>query len=307
MKLLFNHTNEGQAELKATLGFLDADITYANLQPDIKLNTPYLIDLISQEVYDKIVTFYEGNTEDETTDLALEYCRLYIASMAYLDYAPNNDLSHSNSGRSFRNEDNEKIPWQWQIDSDNAALAERAYKALDRLFALLDTANWTEWTSSEAYKTANRLFIKNAISFDKTFNINRSAQLYYRLVPFMDDIETEYINPILTEATATTLKTAETPTAEQKKLLTLTRKAIAYFSLAKAMESFPVQMFPKTLRYAYTEQNKLEEKDKVIIAMESEAKKYLLKLENEYGQQTETFTELKTTNGLEEGKKYVNL
>lgn len=307
MKLLFNHTNEGQAEIKATLGFLDANFTYANLEPDIKLNTPYLIDLISQSVYDKIATHYEDGAEDENLDLALQYCRLYILSMAYLDFAPNNDMNHSNSGRSFQNEDKQKLPWQWQIDSDNAAIAERAYKALDRLFALLDETAWTEWTNSEAYKTANKLFIKDAITFDKTFSINRSAQLYYRLVPFMDDIEIEYINPILTDTNADTLRQVSSPTAEQKQLLMLIKKAIAYFSLSKAMQSFPVQMFPKTLRYAYTEQHKLEEKDKTIMALENEGKKYLLKLENEYQRQNETFETLKTTNGLEEGKKYVNL
>ncbi|MFC0605892.1 DUF6712 family protein [Winogradskyella pulchriflava] len=311
MKLLFNYNDQGQTELKTTLGFLNADFNYDNLQPDIKLNTPYLIDLISQEVYDKMVNYYQPEsgtpTPNEDLDLAIEYSRLYIASMAYLDYAPNNDMSHSNSGRSFRNEENEKIPWQWQIDSDNAAIAERAYKALDRLFALLDQTEWTEWTNSEAYKAANKLFIKDAITFDKSFSINRSAQLFYRLVPFMEDIETEYINPIITDDLADTLRAVEEPDADQKKLLTLIKSAIAYFSLSKALQSFPVQMFPQTLRYAYTEQNKLEEKDKTVMVMEAEGKKYVLKLENEYGRQTETFTTLKTTNGLTEGKKYVNL
>jgi hypothetical protein len=258
-------------------------------------------------VYNRIATHYQDESEDETTDEALIYARLYIASTAYLDYAPNNDLSHSNSGRSFRNEDKEKIPWQWQIDGDNAAIAERAYKALDRLFALLDKAAWSEWTNSDAYKSANRLFIKDTIAFDKTFNINRSAQLYYRLVPFMLDLEIEHINPILTDSTITTLKAVDNPSDNEKKLITLTKKAIAYLSLSKALESFPVQMFPQTLRYSYTEKNKLEEKDKVIMFMDQEAKKYLIKLENEYGRQTETFTELKTTNGLQEGKNYVNL
>ncbi|WP_422105588.1 DUF6712 family protein [Winogradskyella sp.] len=310
MKLLFNRNNDGQVVLKQTLGFLSGDFNYSNLEPDIKLNTPYLIDLIGQNVYNKIVAFYSGSVADDennTHQTALEYSRLYIASMAYLDYAPNNDMSHSNSGRSFRNEENEKIPWQWQVDSDNAATAERAYKALDRLFVLLDASGWTEWTQSEAYTTANQLFIQDSLTFDKSFSINKSAQLYYRVVPFMEDLELEYINPIITEDVATTLKSASEPTAEQKKLLSLIRSSIAYFSLAKALRSFPMMMFPKELRFAYKDQTKLEEKDKAIMGMEKEAKKYLLKLEHEYGRQTQTFTELNTMNGLEEGKKYVNL
>lgn len=312
MDLLFNKDNAGKEELKATLGFLDADFTYKNIEPDIKLNTPFLIDLTGQEVYDKMTTYYKATnpTQDANLDAAIEYARLYIASMAYLDYAPNNDLSHKNSGRSFRSEDSEKIPWDWQIAKDNKAIAERGYKALDRLFALLEETQWTEWTESDAYTTANKLFIKNSLEFDKAFSINKSAQLYYRLVPFMEDIETDDIIPIISETLAQQLKTADTPTADQKKLISLSRKALAYISLSKGLQSFPIVMFPKALHYPTsktTDNTKLEERDKLIHFMNAEGEKYLKKLENEYGSQNETFTTLKTTNGLEEGKKYVNL
>jgi len=41
--------------------------------------------------------------------------------------------------------------------------------------------------------------------------------------------------------------------------------------------------------------------------LNAEGEKYLKKLEYEFSQQNLTFEEIKTTNGLEEGKKYVNL
>ncbi|TXE18628.1 hypothetical protein ES692_06175 [Psychroserpens burtonensis] len=309
MKLLFNHNNNGQAELKKILGFLDGDFNYTNIEPDIELNTPYLIDLISIEVYDKIQALYESPTQEENLNevSAVKYCQLYVASMAYLDYAPNNDLSHKNSGRSHRSEENEKQPWEWQIANSNSATKKRAYKALDHLFILLDELAWAEWTSSDAYKKAHDLFIKNTKQFDDVFPINKSGQLYYRLVTFMDDFETDFIIPVVTPTVATALKLTETPSNEQKALLSLIKKAIAYMSLAKAMNSFPVEMFAEGMIYNENTRMKSQARAEVMQYLNDEANNYIKKLENLYAQQNETFTLLETKNGLTEGKKYVNL
>lgn len=307
MKLLFNNNNEGQSEIKATLGFLDGNFTYANIEPDIKLNTPFLIDLISQAVYDKLEAQYSGAGTDETIAQAITYCQIYILSMAYLDFASNNDLSHTNSGRSFRNEENEKLPWEWQLLKDEASMARRAYKALDLLFILLDGSSWAEWTSSEAYKKANALFIKNTNAFDDAFPINKSGQLYYRLVPFMADFEDNDIIPIITQPKADELKAAATPNANQKKLLVLIQKALAYLALGKALKAFPVEMIPSGIIYNENTRMKSEARAEVMQFFNNEGKNYLTRLEHEYQSQNATFETLKTTNGLEEGKKYVNL
>ncbi|MFI1770991.1 DUF6712 family protein [Thalassobellus citreus] len=309
MDLLFNKNNSGQAEIKKILGFLDGGFTYANLEPDIELNTPDLINLISQEVYDKLQEYYaDANpTEDKDIAQAIKYCQLYIASMAYLDYAPNNALTHSNSGRNVSKTDSETMAWDWQIAQDNAATKKRAYKALDLLFVMLEAKAWPEWTGSEAYKKANALFLKNTNLFDAAFPINKSGQLYQRLVPFMADFENDHVTAILTLDSVTTLKAVSEPNETQTVLLNLIHKAIAYLSLGKAMKAFPVEMFPEGLLYNENTRMKSLARAEVMQFLNDEGAKYLTKLEHEYSKQTETFEELPTTNGLEEGKKYVNL
>lgn len=307
MKLVFNHNNNGQTEIKNILGFLDGNFTFNNLQTDIELNTPYLIDLISEPVYNKIQTHYTEQDTDTTLNTALKYVQIYILSMAYLDYCGNNDLTHSNSGRSFRNEDNEKLPWQWQLDKDEANIAKRAYKALDLLFILLEKAEWSEWLDTDAYKKANLLFLKNTNTFDDAFPINKSGQLYYRLVPFMQDFEVNDIQPIITPNGVADLKATDTPNENQKTLLNLIYKAVAYLSLGKALKAFPVEMFPKGLIYRENEVDTSMARAEVMQFLNTEGKNYLVKLEHEYQKQNQTFEILKTTNGLEEGKKYVNL
>lgn len=313
MKLLFNKGNAGKTELKAILGFLDGDFNYTNIEPDIKMNTPYLVDLVGQAVYDKIEAYYDNNTSVTDADEvikhkeALSYMQIYIASMAYLDYSPNNDLVHTNAGRTFRSEENEKIPWEWQINADNAAMKKRAYKALDLLFLMLDSSGWVEWTNSNAAKKAASLFIKNTKQFDAVFPINKSGQLYYRLVPFMDDFETYNVEPILNVDKITELKNVATPDEAQKVLINLIQKALAYLSLGRAYKVFPVEMFPDGLVYNENTRMKSESRAEVMQFLNTEGEKYLQKLEYEYSRQNETFTERNTMPGLEAGTKYVNL
>ncbi|WP_052503497.1 DUF6712 family protein [Lacinutrix sp. Hel_I_90] len=312
MKLLFNNENKGQAELKEILGFLDADFTYSKLESDITINTPYLIDLISEAVYNKIHVFYLDRTTQTGEALinyntALKYVQIYIASMAYLDFAPNNDLSHSNTGRKNSTEDSEKLAWEWQINMDASNTKKRAYKSLDLLFILLDKLEWPEWTASDAYKTANKLFIKNTNQFDKVFPINKSGQLYYRLVPFMEDFENDDINAIISETESIALKAAAAPNETQKKLLIIIRKAIGYLTLAKAFKTFPVEMFAEGMLFNENTRMKSQARAEVMLFLEEEGKKHLKKLEYEYNQQNQTFETINTTSGLEADKKYVNL
>ena len=313
MKLLFNKGNAGKTELKAILGFLDGDFNYTNIEPDIKMNTPYLVDLVGQAVYDKITGYYEDNAfVEEAPEVAkhkeaLSYMQIYIASMAYLDYSPNNDLVHTNAGRTFRSEENEKIPWEWQINADNSAIKKRAYKALDLLFLMLDSSGWEEWTTSDAYKKASSLFLKNTKQFDTVFPINKSGQLYYRLVPFMDDFETYQVQPVLNVDKITELKTVADPDASQKVLINLIQKALAYLSLGRAYKLFPVEMFPAGLVYNEDGAKRSESRAEVMQFLNTEGEKYLQKLEYEYARQNETFTERNTMPGLEADTKYVNL
>lgn len=312
MEILFNKDDNGQKELKETLGFLDGDYTFANLLPDIKLNTPRLIELVGQSVYNKINSYYKGDTTPNGADLvnhknALTYMQLYVASMAYLDFAPNSDLTHGNSGRTVSKEEHSSLPWDWQIDKDNSATAKRAFKALDLLFVLLDQSEWTEWTDSEAYKAANGLFLKSTKIFDAAFPINKSGQLYYRLLSFMDDFETDEITAILKADKVQSLKDADEPDEDEKILLKHIHKAIAYLTMAKAYKVFPVEMFPSGLLYNENTRMKSQARAEVMQYLESEGNKYLKKLEVDFAKQNETFEEINPMPGLESGKKYVNL
>lgn len=282
MNLLFNKDNQGQKELKELLGFLDANFTYNNLKSDLELNTPDLLQFIGQSTYDKLYTYYidDDATPDTLLDRAIRYTQLYIASMAYLDFAPNHDLTHGNDGRNARSENNEKTPWDWQIERDNAALYKRAYKALDQLMVVLDGSEWTEWISSEAYKKANRLLLNTTQEFDDVLPINKSGQLFYRMVSFMEDIEEQEICSVIGREAFLRLRAGDDLTEDDKDLLKRAQKVTAHFALARAYKSLPIEMFGTRLTSRHQDKERLALIDRKVAHFNALGEKYLALLEN---------------------------
>lgn len=259
MKLLFQTTGTaGNTELKDLLGFIDSDLKFKNLIPDIITATNDVIDLVGLEVYNKAVASYnEGTISDE--DKPFIYAIRYpIAVNAYRLYCVSNDLAHTNNGRKMRLDENEKQAFEWLLDRDNAALEKRYYRALDDLIKYLDrskvedeltTTLYTIWTNSDAFKATHNLFIRTVADFDKHFTIN-SRLLLIKLAPALSDCEQYEIRPRVGTEKITALKQAlkENTTitdATDLELIRLIQKASVLYSLAWAMPRLSVQLYPE--------------------------------------------------------------
>jgi hypothetical protein len=259
MKVLFNTTTTaGNTELKELLGFIDADLKLKNLIPDIITASNDVIDLVGMEVYKKAIEAYnDGETTEE--DKPFIYAIRYpIAVNAYRLNAPSNDLAHTNNGRKMRQDDKEKLPFQWMIDNDNAALEKRYYRALDDLIKFLDrskveveltTTLYSIWTNSEAFKATHDLFIRTVADFDKVFPIN-SRLLLIKLAPGISDCEQYEIRPRVSVEKITALKLAlksntAITDATDIELIRLIRKASVAYSFAWAMPRLSVQLYPE--------------------------------------------------------------
>ena len=259
MKLLFQTTGTaGNTELKELLGFIDADLKLKNLLPDIVTATNDVIDLVGIEVYKKALEAYnDANIADEHKDF-IYAIRYPIAVNAYRLHAPSNDLAHTNNGRKMRQDDGEKQAFQWMIDSDNAALEKRYYRALDDLIKFLDRSKvetenaqtlYTIWTNSEAFKATHELMIRTVKEFDTVFPIN-SRLLLLKLAPGISDCEQYEIRPRVGDEKLTTLRTklksnTAITDATDIELIRLIRKASVAYSFAWAMPRLSVQLYPE--------------------------------------------------------------
>lgn len=265
MKLLFNTTLnekglsvEGNKELKALLGFIDADLSLKNLIPDLITATNDVIDLIGEQVYKKAIEAYNDGTIAEEDKAFIYAVRYPIAVNAYRLFSPTNDVAHTNNGRKMRQDEGEKLPFQWLLDSDNAAMEKRYYRALDDLIKFLDrskieyeltTTLYSIWTNSEAFKATHDLFIRTVSDFDKVFPL-QSRLLLIKLAPGISDCEQYEIRPRVGTEKFNALKQAlksSTPITDDKdlELIRLIRKASVAYSFAWAMPRLSVQLYPE--------------------------------------------------------------
>ncbi|MDN3665630.1 DUF6712 family protein [Algibacter miyuki] len=247
MELLFTDSIANQ-ELKGLLGFLDMDIPFANMKGKIKTATNDVINLIGKDTYDLAVVEYKKlDTDTEKNHDLIFAVRNPIAIQGYRKYAPHNDLSHTSQGRLNRLETNQKSPFQWMIDKDDAALERSYYEALDDLIKYLDE-NIAAWKETDQYKITHNLFISTANDFDEIFPIGNSRLLLMKLAPGQRRCENKDIKAIIGKELFAELKADPTSNEE---LVDKIKEATAYYALAWAMRRFSVQLFPEGALQAY--------------------------------------------------------
>ncbi len=280
MELLFDETGtRGSSELKELLGFIDADLNYKNLKSDIRTATRDVIDLIGNEVYAIAIAAYNTDPVSNANKELIYAIRYPIAVNAYMLHAPSNDLAHTNNGRKMRQDDHQKLPFEWMLDRDNASLEKRYYRALEDLIRFLDDATdtilKTAWIGSNSYKLTHNLFIRTVNDFDRFFLI-KSRYLLMKLVGGLEDCEQYEIRPRIGKDKFDSLKTklkANTAITDEKEieLIRLIKKASVVYSLAWAMQRLSVNMFPDGILQHYTSDKATTRGQKPTLKSETEA------------------------------------
>lgn len=158
---------------------------------EIELATDELAQLVGKQVMELAETYYQN---PEGADAGAEIVRKVqrpIALLATLRLYQKNDLSHEDDGRKFKTatDGSEKLPWEWQLDRDDALHLEEYYKAVDVLIRYLNEKKPVEWTNSYTYKLSQALIIRNGADFDYYFPIERSERMFLLLLPFIREAQ----------------------------------------------------------------------------------------------------------------------
>ncbi|WP_026730211.1 DUF6712 family protein [Flavobacterium denitrificans] len=298
MKLLFKTGNDGNAELKQLLGFINADLKIDNMMADIRTATKEVIKLIGKEVYDLAVEAYEETASSEENKEFVDAVRYPIAVNAYRLIAPSNDLAHTNNGRKMKQDDSEKLPFEWMLDRDNKSLERRYYRGLDDLIDFLDNSEendelYITWTDSDAFKKTNELFIRTVDEFDEFFPI-KSRLLLIKLEPGISNCEQYEIKPRVGKDKMNALKESlkendEITDETDLELLRLIRKASVAYSMAWSMPRLSVQLYPEgVLQFAVSDQTTTQVKKPSVKseveaarqAFANDAEKVFIEIEN---------------------------
>ena len=110
MKLIFDKDSNGTQELVDALGLIDARTDFSKWKPYIPLSVRRLTAIIGQEVYDKVLDFYQSASVDPDGKLTrlLGMVQQSVALFTWLKIIPTLDAQHGNTGRQKRLGEHEK-------------------------------------------------------------------------------------------------------------------------------------------------------------------------------------------------------
>jgi len=242
MDLLFKEENFGR-DFQNILGFVDADIDFNYIKPDLVSATREVIKIVGNAVYATAVTEYNANNITEKV-AAFQYA---IAVNAYRKYAPSNDLKHGPNGRIMRSTDNEKSPFAWMIDRDNANQEKKYYKALDDLLEVIKDEG--TFTYSDNYTKLNKLIINKTEDFDDFMPID-SRLLLLKLQPGIRLAELKILKPILGDTLFTTAKTDISQILDEAMRINI-KAVLVYHAMAWGLERLSVHLMPDAVVQKY--------------------------------------------------------
>jgi hypothetical protein len=243
--------------LKTALGFIDADLPYVKIMPDLRTATAQFIEVIGQDTYDDLYAIYTESNDapDEATTgdnaYMLQLAQYAIATAAYRLFAPANDLQHGVNGRKMLKDEESgyERPYEHMLVASNDDLERRSFRAMDDLLKVLDELSDT-WKDSNEYKASHRLFVRTTAEFDMYFPIN-SRLLLLKLQPGLAQAERREILPRITKEVFGTLKAKRNGTnstaltATEQVLLSLIQEACVYSALSWSMPRLQATLFPQ--------------------------------------------------------------
>lgn len=253
MRLLFKEQGFSK-DFKELLGFVDADMTFRNIKPELRSATKEMIRFIGSDFYDLVADTY-GILNDDSSSELVEHVRYPIGLNAYRSFAPTNDLKHTNNGRFMRKTEKEVTPFENHIHRDDINQERKYYRALDDLLDYLETEGGEMWKTSSANLKLKGHFINTTADFDNSFPIN-SRLLLTKLMPGIKQAEREHILPTIGKERYENFKSkikSSQPIDENEELLfNLIKDAVAYYALSWAMKRLTVTLFPEGVLQQYT-------------------------------------------------------
>jgi len=196
-----------------------------------------------------------GDVADVNDELVACVQRV-VALLSYRDFTINNDVSHGPTGRRVMiDRENEQMAFEWMLEKDDDGLVKKANDAFDDLIDFLDENQIQEWINSDTYEKSRNLIIYNTDIFNEVYPIDRSRRLYVAMIPLIEAAQHKYIKPVMGkyyEELIIALKASVWCGCKvMEDLLRFSRRPLALFTIAEAIQLFSVKLMPEGIVQQY--------------------------------------------------------
>ena len=241
MELLINSSEE----LRRLTGNYYANNDFTKIVGDLEQATEELAGIVGE----KVVELAAGGEDPEL----LKKVQRPIAILATLRLYRKNDLSHEDDGRKFKvsTDGTDKLPWEWQLDRDDAMHLEEYYRAVDTLIRYLNKTRPEEWAESATQREAKKLIVRSGRELNRYFPTEGSERLYLLLVPFIREVQTGTVCRAYGEKWTELIEEE----GEESQAHYAASMAVALLAMSTALHRLPLRLFPMGVVQGFLAEN----------------------------------------------------
>lgn len=232
---LFNKNQDGSKELEELTGQWYASSPFRLIETEIRFAADEVARLVGSDVVKEAADAYN---EDEKPELVVAV-RLPVACLALMRYAKLSGVSHESTGRKVKIDDNERSPYEWQIDRDDSAMRERYFRALDALYTYLETSGNENWKVSAKKTATGESIVRNIQEFEAVYPIDGSYYVYYLLQALVIERQRAVIEPFAGDKWASIADGSA-----DERVLSLARRAAILNAVIIAGTRWSLEVFP---------------------------------------------------------------
>lgn len=229
-------------EIKEVLPSLVSNLNDTSLLPNFdEAEVKYLVPIIGQGLYDDLQGKYTGNTLTDEEKLLCKHIRLVVIAYAFMDNQGGNVVLTDAGLRSQATNDMPQA-FGWQYKEFKLFLRTKALDGTEVLLNYLwaKKADYALWTASDEYKAFEGLLIKTATDFNAQYSLYQPSRTYYALRNTIRDCQKEFIISGIGKDLLSYFISAN-PTDDEKDILDELKKALAFFTIARAADHFAVR------------------------------------------------------------------
>lgn len=212
--------------------------TSVNSMPDLDgAEREYLIPILGDEVYAELDDQVQTNTV--TWGSLLNLCRAAIAPLAVYSDLPFMQASIEDGGIRTTATDHKQPVHQWEYKNIQQALLDKGSKALDQLIQhLLEKGDDYGWDNADTKAS----YFRTGADFNKYAPIYQPNVTFQQLKPLIAEVEDHFIRAAIGDAFFEELRDKANPGKEEKYVYVLIKKAIANYTILRAVERLPVKI-----------------------------------------------------------------
>jgi len=296
MDLLFTVTNPDKnttiddSDFKNHFPSINLSTSWRSIEPYIRQATEeYLIPYIGNNFYDEVVAVNAGSSDmlkyiqSKCKDI-VAYYTIWLA-MPHL----NRVISDLGVQENSSTDGNSQPSSMWRYKNSRWETMVAADKMLDRLLIYMESnvANLSTWKNSDEYNEVGHPLFRTTKQLAKYTTIN-SRRLFKALMPYFDQaIDLNVVEGMCREQYEDLLTKIDTGTAKEKQLIEYLRKAIANYTMYRAIPHLRVSFESNALLFVSSsdgmniKQTALKEAiDSLRAQLLQDAKAYLSKMQS---------------------------